>query len=123
MPIKIDVRTNMEDYELTIEKCSEIITLLQETYTNIRQEMYKYFLGKKSLKRAMLFVVVMFTFYAITSDMVFVYLMPISVLLSMIASIMSAEYITSQSRKQIHEQIQHYIEKKERLLKEQKLKY
>ena len=42
MPFKIDVQTNINDYELTLERCSEIITVLQETYQNIRKEMYAY---------------------------------------------------------------------------------
>lgn len=32
------------DYDLTIEKCSEIISILQDTYRNIRKEMYNHFL-------------------------------------------------------------------------------
>ena len=51
MPFKIDVQTNINDYELTLERCSEIITVLQETYQNIRKEMYAYFLGLRSLKK------------------------------------------------------------------------
>ena len=43
MSIKVDVRTNINDYELTLEKCSEIITLLQDTYQNIRNDMYARF--------------------------------------------------------------------------------
>ena len=40
MPIKIDIHANVNDYDLTIEKCSEIISILQDTYRNIRKEMY-----------------------------------------------------------------------------------
>ena len=54
--------------------------------------------------------------------MFFVYLMPVSVLLAMITSIISAEYITSQTRKQILGQLQHYKEKRDRLLHDQKIK-
>ena len=38
MPIKIDIHANVNDYDLTIEKCSEIISILQDTYRNIRKE-------------------------------------------------------------------------------------
>ena len=34
MPVKIDVQTNISDYELTVEKCSEIINVLQNSYKN-----------------------------------------------------------------------------------------
>lgn len=122
MPIKVDVRTNINDYELTLEKCSEIISALQDTYQNLRKEMYNLFLGKKSLKKSIIFAIILFILYFLTEDMFFVYLMPISVVLSMITSIISAEYITSQTRKQIREQLQHYKEKRDRLLSNQKIK-
>ncbi|WP_028043427.1 hypothetical protein [Candidatus Stoquefichus massiliensis] len=122
MPIKVDVRTNINDYELTLEKCSEIISALQDTYQNLRKEMYNLFLGKKSLKKSIIFAIILFILYFLTEDMFFVYLMPISVVLSMITSIISAEYITSQTRKQIREQLQHYKEKRDRLLSDQKIK-
>ena len=122
MPIKVDVRTNINDYDLTLEKCSEIISALQDTYQNLRKEMYNLFLGKKSLKKSIIFAIILFILYFLTEDMFFVYLMPISVVLSMITSIISAEYITSQTRKQIREQLQHYKEKRDRLLSNQKIK-
>ena len=122
MPFKIDVQTNINDYELTLERCSEIITVLKETYQNIRKEMYAYFLGLRSLKKALLFVLVLFAFYFFTEDLFFLYLMPVSVGISMIFSMISAEYITSQSRKEIHHQLQHYIKKRETLLRNQKIK-
>ena len=43
MPIKIDIQTNINDYELAIENCSQIISLLQETYKNIRKDIYNQF--------------------------------------------------------------------------------
>ena len=122
MPFKIDVQTNINNYELTLERCSEIITVLQETYQNIRKEMYAYFLGLRSLKKALLFVLVLFAFYFFTEDLFFLYLMPVSVGISMIFSMISAVYITSQSRKEIHHQLQHYIKKRETLLRNQKIK-
>lgn len=122
MPIKVDVRTNINDYELTLEKCSEIISALQDTYQNLRKEMYNLFLGKRSLKKSIIFAIILFILYFLTEDMFFVYLMPISVVLSMITSIISAEYITSQTRKQIREQLQHYKETRDRLLNDQKIK-
>lgn len=121
MPIKIDVQTNITDYDLTIETCSQIITMLQDTYKNIRKEIYNYFLSIANLKKAIIFSIVLFVLYFVTQDMFFVYLMPLTVILSMIISIVSAEYLTSQSRKQIHNQLQHYIEKREHLLKKEKV--
>lgn len=122
MPIKIDIRTNISDYELTIEKCSEMITLLQNTYNNMRSEMYSHFLGKKSLKNATIIAAIIFILYLLTHNSFFIYLMPISVILSMISSIISAEYITKVSRQQIAEELQRYIKKREMLIKDQKLK-
>lgn len=122
MPIKVDIQTNISDYELTIEKCSEIISLLQETYENIRKELYNHFLGMKSLKKALIIVVILFCFYLLTRNTFLIYFMPLSVVFSLISSIVSAEYLTSQSRKQIKQQLQHYIQKRDMLLKEQQFK-
>ena len=122
MPLKIDIQTNINDCELTIESCSQIISMLQETYKNIRKQMYNHFLSQKNLIRALVFAAILLALYLVSRDNFFIYMMPVSVVLSMITSIVSAEYLTSQSRKQIHEQIQHYIEKRNRLLKDQQLK-
>lgn len=123
MPIKIDIQTNINDHELTIESCAQIITILQESYKNIRKDMYNHFLNKKHLYRSLVLVLFIFMFYFLSKDTFYIYLMPISVVLSMITSIVSAEYITSQTKKQIKDQIQHYIDKKNRLLKEKDLNF
>ncbi len=122
MQFKIDVRTNINDYELTTEKCSEIISLLQETYENIRKELYSQFLEIKSLKKSLIFVIILFGLYLLTGSMFLIYLMPVSVCLSLISSIISAEYLTTQTRKQIQEQLQHYIKKRELLMKQEQFK-
>lgn len=122
MPIKIDVQTNINEYDLTIESCSEIIEMLQNSYKTIRKEMYNHFLSIKHLKKALIFVFILAFFYMITEDIFFIYFMPISVLLTMISSVISAEYLTSQTRKQISNQIEHFKKTKERLMRNQKVK-
>lgn len=122
MPIKIDVQTNINEYDLTIESCSEIIEMLQNSYKTIRKEMYNHFLSIKHLKKALIFVFILAFFYMITEDIFFIYFMPISVLLTMISSVISAEYLTSQTRKQISNQIEHFKKTKERLMRDQKVK-
>ena len=112
----------LNDYDLTIEKCSEIISILQDTYRNIRKEMYNHFLGMRSLKKAIIFAMILFVLYFLSDDFFFVYLMPISVILSLVSSIISAEYLTSQMKKQICQQLQHYKNKRDRLLNDQKIK-
>lgn len=122
LPIKIDVQTNITDGELTIETCSQIIEILQDSYKTIRKEMYNHFLSIKHLKKELIFVVILAFFYMLTQDMLYIYFMPISVSLAMISGIISAEYITSQTRKQITNQIQHFREKREKLIRDQKIK-
>lgn len=122
MPIKIDVQTNINEYDLTIESCSEIIEMLQNSYKTIRKEMYNHFLSIKHLKKALIFVFILAFFYMITEDIFFIYFMPISVFLTMISSVISAEYLTSQTRKQISNQIEHFKKTKERLMRDQKVK-
>lgn len=122
LPIKIDVQTNITDGELTIESCSQIIEILQDSYKAIRKEMYNHFLSIKHLKNELIFVSILAFLYIISQDMLYVYFMPISVLLAMLSGIISAEYITSQTRKQITNQIQLFREKREKLIKDQKIK-
>ena len=122
MSIKVDVHTNINDFDLTIERCNEIIQVLQTAYDNIRQEMYNYFLGKKHLKRTLILAGFMLLCFFGTKSPIFLYFVPISVVLSMLASIMSAEYMASQTRKQLHIQIQHYIQKREKLMRDKDFK-
>lgn len=122
MPIKVDIQTNFNDFDLTVESCSEIIASLQHTYTNIRQEMYSHFLSFKHLSRAILFAGILFLLYLFSEDFLFILLMPISVVISLIFSLVSAEYLTTQTRKIIHQQLEHYTKKREMLLKDQKIK-
>lgn len=122
LPFKIDVQTNIQDGDLTIETCSQIIEILQNSYKTIRREMYNHFLGIKHLKKELIFVAILAMIYILTDEILFVYFMPISVFLAMVSAIISAEYLTSQTRKQIMNQIQHFREKKEMLIRNQKIK-
>lgn len=119
MPVKIDIQTNIKDYDLTLETCSEIIKVLQESYQSIRQEMYRHFLGSKHLKHAIIAAAISFFMYLLSEELIFIYAMPLIVVSFMISSIVMAEYITSQTRKQIDKQIKHFIKQKEILLKKQ----
>ncbi len=121
MPIKIDVHTNISDHDLTIETCSEIISMLQNSYRSIRQEMYSHFLNFKHLRKSLIFVGILFFLYIIFEDSLYIYLMPISMIISMIISLISAEYLTKQTRKIIQEQLKHYKAKKALLLKNQNI--
>ena len=122
LPFKIDVQTNIQDGDLTIETCSQIIEILQNSYKTIRREMYNHFLGMKHLKKELIFVAILAMIYILTDEILFVYFMPISVFLAMVSAIISAEYLTSQTRKQIMNQVQHFREKKEMLIRNQKIK-
>lgn len=84
--------------------------------------MYNHFLGMKHLKKELIFVAILAMIYILTDEILFVYFMPISVFLAMVSAIISAEYLTSQTRKQIMNQIQHFREKKEMLIRNQKIK-
>lgn len=118
MPIKIDVVTNIKDYDLTLESCIEMINILQESYRSIRQEMYHHFLGMRNLKHALIIAFISFLGYLLTEKIVFIYAMPIIVFVFMVGSIVIAEYLTTKTRQQIDKQIKHFIKKKELLLKQ-----
>ncbi|MDE6953784.1 MAG: hypothetical protein K2P09_08230 [Erysipelotrichales bacterium] len=120
MPIKIDIQTNIKDGELTIESCSQIITMLQDTYKNLRGEIYNHFLGMKQLKKAVIIATIPAVLYIVLHDIFFLYLTPVSILLSMMTGVISAEFITSQTRKQISHQITHFKDVRDRLIRNQK---
>lgn len=121
MPFKIDIQTNMDDVELTIESCNEIIDMLKDASLNIKNDMYNYFLGKRSLIRAIVLALLSLLLYTLTDNFFFVYFIPISVILSFVLSIVYAEYITQKTKKVIQDQINHFSKEKERLLRREQL--
>lgn len=123
MSIKVDVRTNINDYELTLEKCSEIITLLQETHQNIRNEIYARFLNTRILIKTLSIVGCLIILYFLTHSAFFLYSTPVFMLIALIFAIGCAEYITRQTRKQIIIQLKHYKKTREQLLKYEKIKF
>ena len=122
MAIKVDVRTNINDYELPLEKCSEIITLSQDTYQNIRNDMYARFLSIRILIKTLSIVACLIVLYLLTHSAFFLYSTPIFMVVALIFAIVSAEYITTQTRKQIVIQLKHYTKAREQLLQYEKIK-
>lgn len=118
MPIKIDIQTNFTDQDMTIESCSQIIEMLQNSYKHIRDDIYTHFFSMKHLRRALMIVAVMAFLYFATEDKFFVYMMPISVLITMVITFISAEMLSKKIRSEIQEQIEHFNQLKNRLLKE-----
>lgn len=121
MSIKVDVRTNITDYELTLEKCSQIIILLQDTYRNIRNDMYAQLLGKKILFKTSFLAMIFICLYLFTKSVFFLYSTPVFVGMALVIAIISAEYLTTQTRKQIKIQLLHY-KRAQRQLQNQKIR-
>ena len=121
MPIHIDIQTNMHDHEMTVETCSEIINMLQNSYNHIRDEIYTHFFSLKHLSKALMIVAVMAVLFFLTEETFFVYMMPISVLITMIIIFIIAELLSKKIRSEIKEQIEHFKQVKDRLLKDQKV--
>ena len=111
-----------EGNELTLEKCSEIITLLQDTYQNIRNDMYARFLSIRILIKTLSIVACLIVLYLLTHSAFFLYSTPIFMVVALIFAIVSAEYITTQTRKQIVIQLKHYTKAREQLLQYEKIK-
>lgn len=122
MAIKVDVRTNINDYELTLEKCSEIITLLQDTYQNIRNDMYARFLSTRILIKTLTVVAFLIILYLLTHSAFFLYSTPIFMIVALILAIGTAEYIVTKTRKEIVIQLKHYKKAREQLLQYEKIK-
>lgn len=123
MPFKIEVQTNYNEHELTIESCSQIIDMLQQTYTNLRKDMYNHFLGLNHLKKAMMFVIILAFLYMLTDEILFIYAMPIFVFIAFILAIVSAEFITTKVRKQIKQQIKVLKMRKESLSRKKEMHF
>lgn len=123
MSIKVDVRTNINDYELTLEKCSEIITLLQDTYQNIRNDMYARFLSTRILIKTLTVVAFLIILYLLTHSAFFLYSTPIFMIVALILAIGTAEYIVTKTRKEIVIQLKHYKKAREQLLQYEKIKF
>lgn len=121
MPIHIDIQTNMHDHEMTVETCSEIINMLQNSYNHIRDEIYTHFFSLKHLSKALMIVAVMAVLFFLTKETFFVYMMPISVLITMIFIFIIAELLSKKIRSEIKEQIEHFKQVKDRLLNDQKV--
>ena len=122
MPIKIDIQTNFTDQDMTIESCSQIIEMLQNSYNRIRDDIYTHFFSMQNLKKALVIVAIMALLFYVTEDRFFVYMMPISVLITMIITFISAEMLSKKIRSEIQEQIEHFNKLKNRLLNDQKIK-
>ena len=122
MPIKIDIQTNFTDQDMTIESCSQIIEMLQNSYNRIRDDIYTHFFSMQNLKKALVIVAIMALLFYMTEDRFFVYMMPISVLITMIITFISAEMLSKKIRSEIQEQIEHFNKLKARLLNDQKIK-
>ena len=123
MPLKIEVQTNYNEHELTIESCSQIIDMLQQTYMNLRKEMYNHFLGLEHLKKAIMFVIILAFLYVLTNEILFIYAMPVFVLIAFVFAIVSAEFITTKVRKQIKQQIKELKIRKESLLRKKEMHF
>ena len=123
MAIKVDVRKNINDYELTLEKCSEIITLLQDTYQNIRNDMYARFLSTRILIKTLTVVAFLIILYLLTHSAFFLYSTPIFMIVALILAIGTAEYIVTKTRKEIVIQLKHYKKAREQLLQYEKIKF
>ena len=123
MAIKVDVRTNINDYELTLEKCSEIITLLQDTYQNIRNDMYARFLSTRILIKTLTVVAFLIILSLLTHSAFFLYSTPIFMIVALILAIGTAEYIVTKTRKEIVIQLKHYKKAREQLLQYEKIKF
>jgi hypothetical protein len=117
--MKFEIHTNIDDQDLTIESCLEIIQMLQETRKNVRDDIYSQFLAIKHLKRAIIAMIILLLLYIYSEQMIFIYAMPILFISFMIASIIMAEYFTKKTKKILSIEIGHFIKQKELLLKQE----
>ena len=102
--MKIDIQTNINEYELTVE-----------SYNTVREEMYKQFLSFRQLKHALIAVIISLICYFLSDEFFFVYITPVILILFMLSSVLIAEYLTSKTRKVILHELNRFKIKKELL--------
>ncbi|HAD23077.1 MAG TPA: hypothetical protein DIC33_04060 [Kandleria vitulina] len=122
MPFKIDIQTNIDEKNLDIETCKNLIRSLEETYKNTRTEIYSHFLGMKSMRLALMLAATSLFFYFMTTMPFFLYGAFGSVLLIMIASLLLAETTSKIIRKQVKMKIEQFRETLDRLQRMKELK-
>ena len=116
MAFHIEIETNIDDASLDVESCEEVITFLENSYKNVRAEIYSYCLGM----RALISIVVLGILFFISHSKLFLFGMPIVTLLIMLGTISLAESTSVAVKKQVKEKIEYY-KRRLKLLKECKL--
>ena len=122
MPFQVDIQTNIQDKEMTIESCSEIIAMLQSSYKSIRSDIYISFFSTKNLSKSLMVAGVFALLYVLSKELFFIYMMPISVFVSMLLGFIGAQALSSQIKKQIDQQIVHFKQLRDKLINDQKIK-
>lgn len=108
MAFRVEIQTNIDDSSLDVKGCEEIISFLENSYNNVRAEIYSYCLGMRTLKYALISIVVLGILFFVSHSNLFLFGMPIVTLIIMIATIMLAESTSIAVKKQVKEKIQYY---------------
>ena len=116
LPI-FEIETNIDDASLDVESCEEVITFLENSYENVRAEIYSYCLGMRTLRYALISIVVLGILFFISHSKLFLFGMPIVTLLIMLGTISLAESTSVAVKKQVKEKIEYY-KRRLKLLKE-----
>lgn len=117
MAFHIEIETNIDDASLDVESCEEVITFLENSYNNVRAEIYSYCLGMRTLRYALISIVVLGILFFISHSKLFLFGMPIVTLLIMLGTISLAESTSVAAKKQVKEKIEYY-KRRLKLLKE-----
>ena len=108
MAFHIEIETNIDDASLDVESCEEVITFLENSYKNVRAEIYSYCLGMRTLRYALISIVVLGILFFISHSKLFLFGMPIVTLLIMLGTISLAESTSVAVKKQVKEKIEYY---------------
>lgn len=117
--MKIDIVTNFDEHELTIETCSELIKMLEMSYKTIREDFYIKFFDLKHLRHVLMICILSLFCYFLSENVIFIYILPIIFAGFMIISMLIAEYLTNKTRKVINLEIEKLIKRKEYLSKQE----
>lgn len=120
MPFKVQLDTNIDIAELDLKTCESVIASLEDTYLRTRNAVYTYFLGRRSLRTAIILACASLLFYILTDAMFFVYAAILIVTLIMLISLLIAKLTTNMIHKEIRLKIEEIRQRIEILKQEKK---
>jgi len=121
--MKIDIRTNLgRPEDMDSSQLEAFLTLLTNTYKNIRADVYAYFLSTRNLRLLLWVMLFPLTMYFMTDRAIFLYVIPVFLAASMMVLVIMSELTVRQVRSQVQEHINTLKRRLEQLRRQEQLR-